>query len=77
MSVEHLTEIYKEECDNLSKILDFYDYPAMNSSPEKVYVPIIFGLTLIIGLIGNGLVVYVILKSASFKVSPKKEGNAV
>ena len=35
---------------------------------QRIYVPILFGLTFIFGVIGNSLVVIVIAKQCSFKV---------
>ena len=37
----------------------------------RIYVPILFGFTLLVGIVGNGLVVFVIAKQCSFKVGTR------
>ena len=54
-------------CQNLSVLMEYYDYDSELSSthPEMYIVPLIFGVTFLVGLLGNGLVIYVVLKSGA------------
>ncbi len=53
----------------LSEVPAYHDYDPWESwlFPENVLVPLLFGLTLLAGLIGNGLVVYVVFKHGAMK----------
>ena len=53
----------------LSEVPAYHDYDPWESwlFPENVAVPIVFGVTLLAGLAGNGLVVYVVIKHGAMK----------
>ncbi|CAH1786704.1 unnamed protein product [Owenia fusiformis] len=59
------------DCDNLTscsnETFEYFGYTESAINPEGVVIPVVFGSILILGLVGNGLVIYVILRNRPMK----------
>ena len=63
--------IYNLSTANLTKPSEIYNYPSLiQTGVTACIVPIVFGIIFVVGLIGNGTLIYIVARNKSLRNTP-------